>query len=320
MGMGSLPQKHRLPFMGRYILYRLILTIFVLLGVSLVVFFMIRLIPGDPAQLLADQWATKEDIEQIRRDMGLDKPITVQYLLFMERILHGDLGNSVITKVPVTSEIAARFPYTLQLAVTGTVIAVVIGALAGTISAVRPFSIFDNVAMILALLGVSTPAFWLGLMLLLLFSVQLGWFPAMGASTARHLILPSFTLGLLTAGVIARQSRSSMLQTLQEDYIVTARAKGLLERVVVYRHALKNALIPVVTVVGLQFGHLLGGTVLVESVFSWPGMGRLLVDAIFTRDYPIIQGAVLMFAVVFALVNLSVDLLYGVLDPRIRYD
>ncbi len=306
--------------MGRYIAYRLILTIFVLLGVSLVVFFMIRLIPGDPAELLADQWATKEDIEQLRRDMGLDKPITVQYLLFMDRILHGDLGNSVITKVPVTSEIAARFPYTLELAIAGTVIAIVIGTLAGTISAVKPFSIFDSAAMILSLLGVSTPAFWLGLMLLLAFSVRLGWFPAMGASTPKHLVLPSLTLGLLTAGVLARQSRSSMLQTLQEDYIVTARAKGLLERTVVYRHALKNALIPVVTIVGLQFGHLLGGTVLVESVFSWPGMGRLLVDAIFTRDYPLIQGAVLMFAMVFALVNLTVDLLYGLLDPRIRYD
>jgi peptide/nickel transport system permease protein len=306
--------------MGRYIAYRLILTIFVLFGVSLVVFFMIRLIPGDPAQLLADQWATKEDIEQLRRDMGLDKPITTQYLLFMERLLRGDLGNSVITKVPVTSEIAARFPYTLKLAVTGTVIAVVIGSLAGTISAVRPYSLFDNTAMIVALLGVSTPAFWLGLMFMLVFSVHLGWFPAMGAATPKHLILPSLTLGLLTAGVIARQSRSSMLETLQEDYIVTARSKGLRERVVVYRHALKNALIPVVTIVGLQFGHLLGGAVLVESVFSWPGMGRLLVDAIFTRDYPIVQGAVLMFAMLFALVNLGVDLLYGLLDPRIGYE
>lgn len=306
--------------MGRYILYRLILTVLVLLGVSIVVFFIIRLVPGDPAELLADQWATKEDIEQLRRDMGLDKPVTVQYLRFMDRILHGDLGNSIITKVPVAEEIAARFPSTLKLAVTGTVIAIVIGTLAGTISAVRPYSIFDNIAMILALLGVSTPAFWLGLMFILVFSVHLGWFPAMGAATPKHLILPSLTLGLLTAGVIARQSRSSMLQTLQEDYIVTARSKGLLERVVVYRHALKNALIPVVTIVGLQFGRLLGGTVLVESVFSWPGMGRLLVDAIFTRDYPIIQGAVLIFAMTFALVNLGVDLLYGSIDPRIRYE
>ncbi len=306
--------------MGRYIVYRLVLTVFVLLGVSIVVFFIIRLIPGDPAELLADQWATKEDIEQLRRDMGLDKPVTVQYLRFMDRILHGDLGNSIITKVPVAEEIAARFPSTLKLAVTGTIIAIVIGTLAGTISAVKPYSVFDNIAMIVALLGVSTPAFWLGLMFILVFSVHLGWFPAMGATTPKHLVLPSLTLGLLTAGVIARQSRSSMLQTLQEDYIVTARSKGLLERVVVYRHAVKNALIPVVTIVGLQFGRLLGGTVLVESVFSWPGMGRLLVDAIFTRDYPIIQGAVLIFAMTFALVNLGVDLLYGSIDPRIRYE
>jgi peptide/nickel transport system permease protein len=306
--------------MVRYIAYRLFLTIFVLLGVSLVVFFMIRFVPGDPAELLADQWATKEDIEQLRRDMGLDKPIAVQYSLFLRKLLHGDLGTSVITRVPVSEEIAARFPNTLKLAVIGTVLAVVIGGLAGTIAAVKPYSLFDNVAMILALSGVSTPAFWLGLMLMLLFSVKLGWFPAMGADTPKHLVLPCLTLGLLTAGVIARQSRSSVLETLQEDYIVTARAKGLQERIVVYRHALKNALIPVVTIVGLQFGRLLGGTVLVESVFSWPGMGRLLVDAIFTRDYPLIQGTVLIFASTFALVNLGVDLLYGVLDPRIRIE
>jgi len=306
--------------MGRYIIYRLVLTVFVLLGVSLVVFFMIRLIPGDPADLLADQWATEEDIEKLRRDMGLDKQITVQYLLFMDNLRRGDLGNSVITKVPVAEEIRARLPNTLKLAVIGTMIAVVIGSLAGTIAAVKPYSLFDNVSMILALSGVSTPAFWLGLMLMLFFSVKLGWFPCVGAGTPKHLVLPSLTLGLLSAGVIARQSRSSMLQTLQEEYIVTARSKGLHERVVVYRHALKNALIPVVTIVGLQFGRLLGGTVLVESVFSWPGMGRLLVDAIFTRDYPIIQGAVLVFATTFALVNLAVDLLYGALDPRIRYE
>jgi len=306
--------------MGRYIVYRLVLTLFVLLGVSLVVFFMIRLIPGDPADLLADQWATEEDIEQLRRDMGLDKPITVQYLIFLDNLRTGDLGNSVITKVPVAEEIRARLPNTLKLAVIGTFIAVVIGSLAGIIAAVKPYSLFDNVSMVFALSGVSTPAFWLGLMLMLLFSVKLHWFPCVGADTPKHLVLPSLTLGLLTAGVIARQSRSSMLETLQEDYIVTARSKGLRERVVVSRHALKNALIPVVTIVGLQFGRLLGGTVLVESVFSWPGMGRLLVDAVFTRDYPIIQGAVLVFATTFALVNLAVDLLYGTLDPRIRYE
>lgn len=306
--------------MGRYIAYRLLLTAFVLLGVSVVVFFMVRLVPGDPAELIADQWATKEDIERIRKDMGLDKPVAVQYMIYMGRLLHGDLGNSVITKIPVTEEIAAKFPSTVKLAIMATIIAVVIGGLAGIISAVRPYTIFDNTAMILALLGVSTPAFWLGLMFMLFFSVKLGWFPAIGAATPKHLVLPSTTLALVTAGVIARQSRSSMLQTLQDDYIVTARSKGLSERVIVYRHALRNALIPVVTIVGLQFGHLLGGAVLVESVFGWPGMGRLLVDAIFTRDYPIIQGAVLMFAVTFAVVNLGVDLVYGLIDPRIGYE
>ncbi len=306
--------------MGRYIVYRLVLTFLVLIGVSIFVFLMIRLVPGDPAELLADQWATKEDIELLRKNWGLDKPIMVQYLVFMNNLLHGNLGNSVTSNMPVTNEIAARFPNTIKLAVTGTVIAVIIGSFAGIVSAAKPYSAFDNISMVLALVGVSTPAFWLGLMLILLFAVKLDWLPSTGAATIKHLILPSITLGLLTAGVIARQTRSSMLETLQQDYIATARAKGLKETAIIYRHALKNALIPVVTIVGLQFGHLLGGAVLVESVFSWPGMGRLLVDSIFTRDYPIIQGVVLIFATTFSLVNLGVDLLYGYIDPRIKYE
>jgi len=293
---------------------------FALLGVSFFVFLLVRLVPGDPAELLADQWATKEDIELLRRQWGLDKPIITQYLVFMNHLLHGNLGNSVASNIPVAKEIAAKFPNTLKLALTGTIIAIIIGALAGIISAAKPYSIFDNISMVLALLGVSTPAFWLGLMLILLFAVKLNWLPATGAETIKHLVLPSITLGLLTAGVIARQTRSSMLEALQQDYVVTARAKGLRERIVLYKHALKNALIPVVTIVGLQFGHLLSGAVLVESVFSWPGMGRFLVDSIFTRDYPVIQGAILVFATAFSLVNLSVDLLYGLIDPRIRYE
>lgn len=294
--------------------------LFVLLGVSIFVFLLVRLVPGDPAELLADQWATKEDIELLRRQWGLDKPLITQYLVFMNRLLHGDLGNSVASNTPVAKEIVARFPYTLKLALTGTIIAIIIGAFAGIISAAKPYSIFDNMAMVLALIGVSTPAFWLGLMLILFFSVKLDWLPATGAGTIKHLILPSITLGLLTAGVIARQTRSSMLETLQQDYVVTARAKGVRERIVILKHALKNALIPVVTIVGLQFGHLLGGAVLVESVFGWPGMGRFLVDSIFTRDYPVIQGTILVFATAFSLVNLGVDLLYGLIDPRIRYE
>jgi ABC-type dipeptide/oligopeptide/nickel transport system permease component len=192
--------------------------------------------------------------------------------------------------------------------------------LAGIISAIRPYSIFDHVCMVFALLGVSTPAFWSGLILILLFAVTLNWLPATGIGTIKHLILPATTLGLLSAGIIARQTRSSMLEAMQQEYINTARAKGLQERVVIYKHALKNALIPIVTIVGLQFGHLLGGAVLVESVFGWPGMGRLLVDSIFTRDYPVIQGAVLLFAATFSLINLGIDLLYGFIDPRIKYE
>jgi len=305
--------------MGRYILYRLFLTLFVLLGITVLVFSMIRLVPGDPAELLADQWATKEQIEFLRRTWGLDKPLLVQYVVFMRNLLQGNLGESIASNMPVAYEIRMRFPNTLKLAAAGMVIAIVIGGLAGIISATRPYSLFDNLAMVFALIGVSTPAFWLGLMLILLFSVKLNWLPCTGADTLRHLVLPSLTLGLLAAGIIARQTRSSMLETLQQDYITTARAKGLRETAVIYLHALRNALIPVVTIVGLQFGRLLGGTVLVETVFSWPGMGRLMVDSIFTRDYPVIQGAVLVFAAAFSLVNLGVDLLYGFIDPRIRY-
>jgi len=218
------------------------------------------------------------------------------------------------------AEIMVRYPNTLQLAVVGMTVAIIIGGLAGIISATKPYSIFDNAAMVLALLGVSTPAFWLGLMLMLLFSVMLAWLPATGIGTPQHLVLPSITLGSVAAGVIARQTRSSMLETLRQDYVMTARAKGLAEMLVVYRHALKNALIPVVTIVGLMFGTMLGGSVIVESVFSWPGVGKLLVDSILARDYPMVQAAVMLFATTFALVNLAVDLLYGFLDPRIRYD
>lgn len=305
--------------MGRYIASRLLLTVFVLFGVSVIVFAMIRLIPGDPAELLADQWATKEDIELLRAQWGLDEPIPVQYVIFITKLFRGDLGNSVASNTSVIEEIAAKYPNTLKLAIAGTLIAILIGVPAGTLSAVKPYSSFDHAAMVFSLLGVSTPAFWLGLIFLLVFAVQLHWLPAGGSETFKHLILPSVTLGLLTTGIIARQTRSSMLEVMGQDYVLAARAKGLVEFVVINKHALKNALIPIVTIVGLQFGRLLGGTVLVESVFSWPGMGRLLIDAIFVRDYPVIQGAVLVFASTFCMVNLGVDLLYGYLDPRIRY-
>jgi ABC-type dipeptide/oligopeptide/nickel transport system permease component len=218
------------------------------------------------------------------------------------------------------AEIIVRYPNTLQLATVSMVLGILIGGLAGIISALKPYTIFDHVAMIIALLGVSMPAFWFGLMLMLVFAVMLGWLPATGIGTPQHLVLPSLVLGYTAAGIIARQTRSAMLDVMRQDYITTARAKGLSEHVVASRHALKNALIPVVTIVGLIFGTMLGGSVIVESVFSWPGMGKMLVDSILARDYPMIQAAVMVFAVSFALVNLVVDVLYAFLDPRIHYD
>jgi peptide/nickel transport system permease protein/oligopeptide transport system permease protein len=291
-----------------------------LLGVSALIFVLIRLIPGDPAELLASQWATEEDIALVRKAWGLDQPILVQYWIFLRNLLRGDLGRSVASGTPVSIELLSRYPATLLLAATSTSVAVTVGVIAGVVSATRPYSWLDSLAMVLALVGVSMPAFWSGLMLILVFSVILGWLPAGGMGSVRHIVLPAVTLGTVAAGIIARQVRSSMLDVLAQDYVRTARAKGASERIVVYRHALKNALIPVVTIVGLQFGTLLGGSVVVETVFAWPGMGRLLVDAILTRDYPVIQAAVLLFATTFALINLGVDLLYAALDPRIRYE
>jgi len=305
--------------MRQYVIRRLGLMVPLILGISVIVFVLIRLIPGDPAELMASQWATKEDIALVRRSWGLDRPLHVQYLVFLRNLLRGDLGLSVVSNTPAVLEVLGRYPYTLQLAAASILVAIAVGSTAGVVSAVRPYTWADNVSMVLALLGVSTPGFWLGLMMMLLFAVVLGWLPATGAGTVSHLVMPAATLGFGAAGIIARQTRSSMLEVLRQEYVLTARAKGLRETVVIVRHALKNALIPVVTIVGLQFGTLLGGSVVVESVFAWPGMGRLLVDAILMRDYPIIQGAVLVFAATFALINFGVDLFYGYLDPRIRY-
>ncbi|MDR7543191.1 MAG: ABC transporter permease [Armatimonadota bacterium] len=305
--------------MKQYIARRLGLMVPLLFGISVIVFVFIRLIPGDPAELMASQWATKKDIELIRHAWGLDRPLHVQYLVFLWNLARGDLGRSVVSNTPVTREIRERYPYTIQLAVASMAVAIAVGTAAGVISAVRPYALTDNLSMVLALLGVSTPGFWMGLMMMLLFAVILGWLPATGAGTIGHLVMPAATLGFAAAGILARQTRSSMLDVLRQEYIFTARAKGLREAAVIGRHGLKNALIPVVTVVGLQFGTLLGGSVVIESVFAWPGMGRLLVDAIMTRDYPVIQAAVLLFATTFAVINLAVDLLYGYLDPRIRY-
>ncbi|MFW5643398.1 MAG: nickel ABC transporter permease [Alkalispirochaeta sp.] len=305
--------------MYQYILRRLLLTIPVVIGVSLIVFSIIRLIPGDPARAIAGVQATPEYIEQVRVRYGLDQPIHIQYGRFMSGIVRGDLGTSTFSRRPVTTEIRERFPRTLTLASISLLIATVVGVSAGIVSATRRNSLFDNASMFVALVGVAAPVFWMALMLQLLFAVQLRWLPATGMGGVRHLILPSITLGMASAALMARITRSSMLDVLKQDFITTARAKGLTERIVVYKHALKNALIPVVTVLGLQFGILLGGAVLTETVFAWPGVGRLLVDAILRRDYPVVQGTVMLLAFLFVIINLVVDVIYAFLDPRIHY-
>jgi len=291
----------------------------VILGISLIIFTVVRIIPGDPAYILAGPHATKEQMDQIRAQLGLDKHPVTQYMIFLKNLFQGDLGTSTRTGLPVIREILTRFPNTLLLALASILLATVFGVTIGIIAGVKQNSKFDYLSMLVALLGLSMPVFWLGLMLMLLFSIKLGWFPAVGADSLKHLVLPAITLGANSTAIIARMTRSSMLEVIRLDYIRTARAKGLAEKVVIFRHALKNALIPVVTVIGLQTGTLLGGAVLTEIVFAWPGIGRLLVEAILSRDYPVVQGVVLLIATVFIFVNLIVDILYSYLDPRIRY-
>ena len=309
-----------------YIARRLLLTIPTLLGVTFLVFAVVRLQPGDPALEIAGQGATKEILESIRQELGLDRPFLVQYLDFMEKLFRGDLGRSLKTKEPVAPKVWNRFLNTLELTAVAMIIAVLIGSTAGIISAIRPYSIWDNLSMLGALFGVSMPVFWQGIMLMLVFALWLeqwiGWgLPATGRGTLLHLILPALTLGTSSAAIIARMMRSTMLEILRQEYILTAHAKGASSWAVIFKHALRNALIPVVTVVGLTFGGLLSGAVLTETVFAWPGIGRLIVEeGILTRDYPIVQGAILMVALGFVLVNLLVDLLYAYIDPRIRYD
>jgi peptide/nickel transport system permease protein/oligopeptide transport system permease protein len=306
--------------MVQYILKRLIATIPVLLGISLLLFFMLRALPGDPARIIAGEFADEKDVQTIRVQLGLDRPIYVQYGRFLYRLAQLDLGRSARTQNPVIKEIWARLPNTVLLAVLATALACLLGIPAGILSAVRPHSWVDYVVTSGALFGISMPVFWLGLMLVVVFAVILRWLPAGGTGGIAHLVLPTVTLSTFVLAFIARMTRSSMLEVLNQDYITTARSKGLLEQVIVVRHALTNALIPIITVVGLQFGTLLGGAVLTETVFAWPGIGRLIVDSILARDYPMIQGTILIFGLLYVLVNLVVDLLYAVVDPRIRYD
>ena len=305
--------------MGRFIVRRLILAIPVLIGVSIIAFLILHLSPGDPAELLAGDEATQADIQMIREKFGLDQPLTTQYFRFIKGIATGEL-ISMKYEVPVMEIVSKRLKNTLILSSVAIAISVIVGIMAGIMSAVHRYSWIDYVATVVALLGVSMPVFWWGLLMILLFSVNLMWLPSGGMGGFRHMIMPAIALGTASAGIIARMTRSSMLDVLQQDYITTAVAKGLRQKLVVYRHALRNALIPTVTVIGLQFGYMLAGAVLTESVFSWPGVGRLIVDSIMGRDYPVVQTALLIIALIFVLANLVVDVLYALLDPRIRYN
>lgn len=297
---------------------------FILLCVSIITFSMMHVVPGDPAEIIAEkkygEEATAQTVEQLRKELGLNRPVFSQYFYWLSRILRGDFGDSFRTGRPVLHEIMARLPATAVLALAAMLVSLVIAIPVGVVSAVKQYSWIDSMSMAGAMLGVSMPNFWLGLLLILAFSVHYKWLPVYGYESFKHLVLPAVTLGTGIAAVTARLTRSSILEVLKQDYIRTARAKGLMERTVINKHALKNALIPVTTVVGLQSGSLLEGAVVTEVVFAWPGMGRLLVDSIFARDFPVIQGCVFVIAIMYVLVNLLVDLSYAWLDPKIRYE
>lgn len=305
--------------MFSFIIKRIIQVIPVLIGITILVFSMLHLVPGDPARTMVGIEASAEQIEQARENLGLNKPLPEQFFLFVSKAFQGDLGDSIRTGLPVTEEIADRLPVTIKIAVGATIFATVFGILCGIIAAVNHNKLGDSMVMVISLLSISTPSYFLGLILMLVFSLYLGWFPTIGINTPIHYVLPIITLGAQSMGLVARMTRSGMLDVLRQDFIRTARAKGLPERIVIYIHAFKNALIPVVTVVGLRFGGLLAGTVLVESVFAVPGIGRFMVEAVLLRDYPVVQGTVLVVAASFVFINLLVDLLYGLIDPRIRY-
>ncbi|AIU88005.1 glutathione ABC transporter permease GsiC [Pectobacterium odoriferum] len=305
--------------MLNYFIKRLLGLIPTLLIVMVLVFLFVHLLPGDPARLAAGREADAAVIEMVRQDLGLDKPLPQQFWHFFTNVLQGDFGTSIVSKRPVTEEIAMRFMPTFWLTVCSMVWAVIFGMAIGIVSAVWRNGWPDRIGMTLAVSGLSFPAFALGMLLMQVFSVELGWLPTVGADTWLHYILPSLTLGAAVAAVMARFTRASFVDVLQEDYMRTARAKGVRESLVVVKHGLRNTLIPVVTMMGLQFGFLLGGSIVVEKVFNWPGLGRLLVDAVEMRDYPVIQAEVLLFSLEFILINLLVDMLYAAINPAIRY-
>lgn len=304
--------------MSRYVLKRLVMLIPVLIGVTFLVYFIISLSPGDTAAMLAGEDADAATIEALRHELGLDQPVIVQYAKYMLNLLQGDMGNSYKTGRPVTNTIVSCFPNTAKLAFWSILVAVGIALPIGIISATKQYSMFDNVGMVVALIGVATPNFWLGLMMIILFSLNLGWLPSGGSNGWKSYIMPAITLGTGDAALITRMTRSSMLEVIRADYIRTARAKGVPENKVVYQHALRNALIPVVTAIGLQFGSLLGGATLTETVFAWPGIGRSTVDSIKTKDTTQVLGNIVVLTITFSCVNLLVDILYAFIDPRIK--
>ena len=306
--------------MGRYCARRLLETIPLMLIISIFVFMFIHLLPGDPAKQLAGKEATYEEVEAIRKEFGLDQPLLVQYFNYMNDLFHGDMGRSLKSKIPVSELIWSRFQYTIQLVFAGLIWAPFVGIFIGVICAIKRGTFIDLIGMLLAICGLSAPGFVIGLVGIQVFSVQLNALPTSGLDSWRSFILPSLVMGTGIMATLARYSRSSMLETLREDYVRTARAKGQKESIVMFRHAFKNSLIQVVTILGLQIGGLLSGSVITETIFSIPGMGRLLADSISFRDYPTIQGLLMIFALQYVLINLVVDILYGAINPKIRYD
>ena len=306
--------------MIRYLIRRLLLTIPVLIGVATLVFSLIHLVPGDPAQAILGEAASPQDIAALRTRLGLDRPLLVQYGSFMASLARGDLGVSLRTNQSVTGAIAERMPATFELAIAAMTLALAFAIPLGIVSAVGHRTRVDHAAMTLALVGISIPNFWLGPLLAILFAVELGWLPVSGRGTIAHLILPAVTLAAALAAILARMTRASLLEELKELYVLAARARGASRVRAVLRHAFRNSLIPIVTIVGLQFGEVLTGAIITETIFAWPGVGRLLIQSISFRDYPLVQGCILLIAVTYVAMNLITDLLYGVLDPRIRFE
>ncbi|MFF2875445.1 nickel ABC transporter permease [Gottfriedia sp. NPDC057991] len=304
--------------MTQYILNRIISAIIVIFGISILSFFLIHLIPGDPVKIMLGLNASPEQVAKLTHHLGLDKPLLVQYLQYISNVFHGDFGTSLKTGRPVLTEILDRFPETLKLAATGMGFAIIIGIALGILAAKYKDTIIDTFCTGLATLGVSIPSFWLGILLILVFSVKLSWFPIADGTGLRSLILPAITLGVVMSTMISRLTRNGMVEVLSNDFIRTARSKGLEERHILFRHAFRNVLIPIITVIGLQIAALLGGTVIIEQVFNWPGLGTLSIGAIMSRDFPMIQGTVLFMGAVYVSVNILVDIVYSLIDPRVK--